>query len=542
MPRFLTLTAQFIGMTIFVCGVVTLAQPAKPPNPRQILDRGVIAMGGKEKLKAIRSRHAVGTIKRLSDGATGRYELITQFPSWYFSRLELGAEFEQVALNRLSAYEWSSAHGVRNLHDEELYALCSLAEYKNGYWYRDEIQRMSGKARLLFGAVSFGAFFFVPMDDARRNHAPLQLNKPLHSVTFDSLSSLYASLYFDQADGRLAAEELIGSFRVKDQLHDRKELFVYDDYRPVDGVLEPHFIQYTKDNAKYEIRLERVVHNQFYAESKFDVPPETQTGLPPLADVLAKATVSQEKLLSSYDQFQYLEKYLGCETWTDSDGNETSPCRERKITRTVNFHRGFPVKRLDYDSWYRLNPNKEQRRFEKEISKVDRIIAEKARQGKMPKDANAPLQHPGLLEFGHWGWGKAVYEALKQSTFRNYRRDTIAGRECFAIDFSQLKANRSAHEQAGTLWIDAKEFVVYRMDSYSIRLPNPGTPPYKAGAFDYMTQSFPGRLAAAREFVQAPVCEGLWLPKSYKDDGKITFTLYERNGKPLPCIEKTVIK
>jgi hypothetical protein len=86
------------SLATFILLFTTLTTPlsqTKPvePNPRQILDRGVAAMGGKEKLKAIASRQVFASVKRLHDGATGRYELVTQYPSQFYLRLSVGNEF-----------------------------------------------------------------------------------------------------------------------------------------------------------------------------------------------------------------------------------------------------------------------------------------------------------------------------------------------------------------------------------------------------------------------------------------------------------------
>lgn len=455
----------------------------------------------------------------------------------------MAQNFEQVALNRISAYAWNSANGLKSLPDDELSYLRSLAEYQNGYWYRDEFQRMLfGKTKLLFGILSSGALFFVPMDDAKRNKAPIQLNKPADSVAFNSLSGLSAALYFDRATGRLSAEELTGSFQREHRPITRRELFTYDDYRAIDGVLEPHVIQYTRDNTAYEIRLERVVYNQTIDPSKFDVPSETQVGLPSLIEVLTKATANQEKLLGTYDQYQYEERYDGCDQMPDSDGNIGSGCWNHQTTRTMSFYRGFPVRRLDYDSWERLNSDKEARRYAETISKIDQIIAKKTRPGKVPNDANTPLEHPGLVEFTDEGWGKAIYAALKQSNFRNYRRQRVAERECLAIDFSHISSDSPSIEQSGTLWLDAKDFVVYRLTRQWMRLPKFQNGAYKVGALDFDARDFPGRLQSPTTFEQIPICEAFWLPKLVKGHGETTFANYRRDGKMIACTDKPVVK
>jgi hypothetical protein len=66
----LALNALCIILLSLPSAISIQAQDA--PKARKVIDRAVIAMGGKEKLKAITSREAYGSIKRLSDGQKRR--------------------------------------------------------------------------------------------------------------------------------------------------------------------------------------------------------------------------------------------------------------------------------------------------------------------------------------------------------------------------------------------------------------------------------------------------------------------------------------
>ena len=355
-------------------------------SPRQVLDRGVIAMGGKEKLKAVTSRQAFGSIKRLKDGAIGSYEVITQYPDSYFSRIAFGDEFEQTAMNRISAYEWSSGNGLKPLREGEFGHLRLHSEYQNGYWYHDELQRASGLGKFILRAA-FGVGFVIPMDDAKRNKIASQFGKPMDSILFDHGQALQASLYFDSTSGRLAAEERKEVIQVGDHYTDRKELFLYDDFKTVDGIIEPHLILFTRDKEEYEIRLDKIVFNQAIDPVKFDVPIQAQSDVPVLTEVIAKATRNQESFLSIYDQFQYDDKYKYCGyESSSSDDISSSSCSDRTMVTEVSYYRGFPVYLTIRDSWGKTSIDKEYKRQQKAKNKLDKIISEKLKKGVMPAE------------------------------------------------------------------------------------------------------------------------------------------------------------
>lgn len=511
----------------------TFAQkkPAQP-NPRQILDRGVVAMGGKEKLKAITSRQVVASVKRLHDGAVGRYELVTQYPTQFYYRLSVSNEFEQAGFNGITGYGLTSATPLKLFNEKDANLISAEAIYRNGYWYHDEHQRMSPGMKAVWAVFSLGFSLLVNVDSVRFENEERANNRVLHGVRFNQQDfETDFRAYFDQTTGRLAREEL--------SFGKRLEIYSYDNYQAVNGILEPHTIRLKRANEEYEIKVEKIIYNQTIDRSKFEVPAETQAGMPPLSEVLGKAIAYQEKMLRLYDQFLYEEKYEGCDSSRYDDGDDTmnSGCWDHRTTETVSFHKGFPVRWLEYDSWKeRMKDKYRTKYFADQVREVEKIIAKKIKQGTWPPSSNDPLQHPGLREFTYDRWGVGIYEALTQSRLSNYRHQTIDERDCYAVDFVRTDTKHPSFEEVGTVWIDAKELIAYRMTEYEKTIPRFHKGIYKV---DYLEL---GRSASPWIVVQAPICEGFWLPKSAKGHGETVFTNYRWKGREVTCAQKSLVQ
>jgi hypothetical protein len=540
----LTMRALFSLLAVTIlCFPFSRAAGDSSPKPRQIIERGIAAMGGQERLKSITTRQVFGSIQRMRDGAVGRYEIATVFPSSYYSRIEFGAEFEQTAFNRISAYEWSSANGLRNLKDDDLTLARLYADFQNGFWYHDEAQRLSGATKFLLRAA-FGVGFFLPTDEAKRNQTPLTMAAATDSVMFEFEQKLKTALYFDKTSGRLIAEELTEEVARTGQTALHKEVFIYDDFRAIDGILKPHFIRLLRDGTTYEIKVERIVYNETIAPAKFDMPPPTQPHLLPLHEIVEKAKAKQELFLRAYDTFQYDDKYRYCATVerssSEPDYLPTEACRDRTTVTEVSYYRGFPLRRIIEDSWRNeVYLPSEQRRVKKERAKIDKLIAEKTKSGELPQAFGSALQHPGLLEYTDGSWGVNIYLTLQHAAFRNLRREQVAERSFYVLDYfpptlsSKPRTERERYltEHGGRLWIDAQDFAVSRLETFAIRLPIPK----KTYGFSDFYGIPPGKFIHESVLEQSPLCEGLWLPASAKGYGETTFSNYRQNGLPLKC-------
>ena len=141
-----------------------------------------------------------------------------------------------------------------------------------------------------------------------------------------------------------------------------------------------------------------------------------------------------------------------------------------------------------------------------------------------------------------------IYRVLKFAKLRNLRLEKIGGRDSFAVDYFPVisvpdqKQNEFVLNHGGTVWIDAKEFVVHRMQSSMIRLPKPSSQPNKVGVFDYVFFNPTGKFISESVMEQAPLCDGTWLPSTYNGYGETAFINYRRNGKLITCPDKNIVK
>ena len=71
---------KFVASVLFV---LLTAAAGFPQSPSKILQTAEKALGGSKALKAVRSVVKTGTIRRVSDGAQGKYLIQTSAPNLY---------------------------------------------------------------------------------------------------------------------------------------------------------------------------------------------------------------------------------------------------------------------------------------------------------------------------------------------------------------------------------------------------------------------------------------------------------------------------
>lgn len=521
----LLLTASLLCATIHSPSAQT---KANTPNPRQILDRGVAAMGGKEKLKAITSRQVYASIKRLNDGATGRYEWLSQYPSQFYYRLSVGTEFEQAGFSGITGYGLTSTTPLKLFNEKDAHLIAAEALYRNGYWYHDEHQRMSGGMKALLAVMTAGVTLFAKFDSVKFEGEETVNGRVLQGVRFNLRDfNTDVRAYFDQASGRLVREEMMFGRRL--------ETHWYHDYRPVNGILEPHLIRLQRGNDEYEIKIERIIHNQSLPLTKFEIPAGSYVNLPALSEVIAKARANQQKLLSNYDQFTYERLYK----FTDSSCTENSitgmqDCEsfDRQQIYDVAFYRTYPLLIIKDDDRSNINA-----RFLRKSLDPAEARLKRSTEARSKIDVLAKSKPNDGLKKLDGAWGRDVMAVLQYAQFSNLRPATREGRECWALDFfpapeREYNEDNFVKHVAGTIYVDAQtnfavQLIVYNTEKIQNR-PIP--------IIAYTT--------AVR--TQAPICEGLWLPSKASGPLRwpvwgaelfdaIAYSKYQFNGQPLNC-------
>lgn len=512
------------GSAILLLTISGQAQEA--PKARKVIDRAVIAMGGKEKLKAITSREAYGSIKRLSDGATGKVEFITRQPSSYFYRIAWDKDFKQAGYNGISGYQWKSEERGENISGLDLEIFQLEAAYRNGFWYHDERQRWPFWGKALAFVFTAGLSSMATTDRAIYEGQTQWLGKPAEAASFYLSKSVKVTLYFDQGTGYLIGERFDSGKVI--------ERYEYEDFRPLNGVIEPHFIRLKSDNETFEIQIDRIVFNQPLETARFEMPTEAQPNLPNLIDVIAQARANQEKVIRNYDQLKYawFHDYDRQDCYKDSSDNDQCQTVRVHDELDVFFYRGYPISTSRY-----TGPSLASVLFGKDTSpderkaksidaakrKVDAKIQKKEKKGKLV----APDE--GLKEVD-WFWGKGVLRILRYAKFSNLRPARYQGKDFYLIDFFPTPGEKNDPEKSidgigGTIWIDAQSMFVEKMETRDAER-------YKENTKQQVYGFSNGILASVK---QERFCADLWLPSSGKaGSNESVFRNYTlKDGRPV---------
>jgi hypothetical protein len=88
--------------------------------------------------------------------------------------------------------------------------------------------------------------------------------RPVHVVIALSPDGAARKLFFDEGSHLLVKDE--------QQTDDGVEERFFDDYRPVDQVMEPHRIEWRRKDQTLRVAVDRVVHNAPIDKKSFDAP------------------------------------------------------------------------------------------------------------------------------------------------------------------------------------------------------------------------------------------------------------------------------
>lgn len=378
--------------------------------------------------------------------------------------------------------------------------------------------------KTLLAVVTAGATLFANFDSVKFEGEETVNGRVLQGVRFNLRDfDTDVRAYFEQASGRLVREEMMFGKRL--------EIYSYDDYRTVNGILEPYTIRMKRGNDEYEIKVEKIIYNQSLPLTKFEIPAGSYANLPALPDVIAKARANQQKLLSNYHQFTY-ERYY---EFTESSCTENSitgmqDCEsfDRKQRFDVMFHRAYPMLIITYDDRYNIrrkgltHAEARQKRIAEARSKVDSLANSKPNDGLKKLDG---------------AWGRDVMAVLQFAQFSNLRPATREGRDCWALDFfpapeREYNEDNFVKQVAGTIHIDVQTNFVAHLTVHDTEKVQNQRVPVIAYTIAHRTQ--------------APVCDGFWLPTKAAGPLRrailggerfdaIEYSKYHFNGQPLNC-------
>jgi hypothetical protein len=157
-------------------------------SPSKILKQAEKALGGTSSLKAVRSSVKVGSIKRLSDGAAGKYLFQTTQPNLLNIVIEIDGFETEIGYNGRSGWSRNSRDGLQTLTGKASIDLQAKASFRNNLW----LNYKTDKAKIISGGQS-------NID-----------GKPINIVTLTTQKGVVIKIYFDTVSGLPVRDEIPG--------------------------------------------------------------------------------------------------------------------------------------------------------------------------------------------------------------------------------------------------------------------------------------------------------------------------------------------
>jgi hypothetical protein len=458
-------------LALLGCTVILLSTaPALAQSADKIIKQAVKAMTngkGERALREIKARQLSGTIKRLSDGETGQFQAIALLPNLYSETFDIRGLEVCAGYNGKSGWQRDSRDGLRTLTGAASRDFQVEARYRNLRW----LDYKKDKAKLTLAPT-------VPIN-----------NQPANVVVLTTPKNVQIKMFFDTQSNLLVREEIPSGETVR--------VFDYADFRPVNSVLEPHTINVTAGEQRYEIKLERIVHNPSLDRALFEFPRLSNEPLPDIQTLLKEVGQNEDEI------DRLLEKYTYTETHTsrEIDKNGQAVVKQTEAFERT-FYKGNRIRRQIAKNGQPLSAKDqadEQKRIEKRIRDIEKREAEKEKKAAQEDESPPSSDRSRRI---------SIADVLRASKLLNPRRERFRGREVIVFDFEPLPGYKPQKDyekffgkMAGAMWIDAADKQVARIEARLIEA-------YKVGG---------GLLASLREgatFVleQDRINNEIWLP------------------------------
>ena len=451
---------------LLIFGVLVSQAFAEQPASK-IIDRYKKASGGKAAAR-LRSTLLTGSVKT-ADGSSGRFNYQISAPNNLRIDIEVGASKISECYNGKSAWRLDS-RGLRTLLGDEAKKLRLEALLANTHL--TDLQRNRIVPQITGKTVIDG-----------KQAAGIEFAKDAAKV----------KLFFDASTNLVIKRERETSEGIEETF--------YGDYRPVDGVMEPHSLRIKRANDEIIVSIDRVEHNKSLELTAFRYPVvEGSRPLPELEPLLKALQDNQDKIDEMRER--YTCRLVEIERKHDGDGRiKESETKTYEVTPVGSefVERLMSVNGKELSSSER---EKEDKRVQKEIEDVLKKREKKEQReerartkGEKKKDDDDDIE---------------IKDFLRISEITSIRREVFRGHEVIAFDFEPRKGfkPRSRAEDivsklAGTIWVDEAAQQIARLEARF-------TDSYKIGG---------GMLASigsstAFSFEQEKVGDEVWLPSA----------------------------
>ena len=417
-----------VRLSVVVCivAVSVLAQ-----SPSKTLKQAEKALGGSNALHSVSSWQRTGTIKRLRDGATGRYASRSSKPNLYHETFDLGGFEFETGYNGRSGWVRDSRSGLSTLTGDASLDFQAEAVYRNTFWLDAKKQ----KAKIVAAGTA-------NVDGKLQN-----------VVIYGTSKGINLKLFFDTASGLPTREEI--------PVGDGTKIVDYSDYRKSGATMMPYRISITSGEEKYEITIDDVKLNPQIARTEFDFPSASGDPLPDIRALLSQLQENEDKVEKLLDTYSFVQKSTKREFGKDGILRDVS-----SETNQLSFYKGYRITRQIEKNGKSLN-EKEQRDADKNAAKRVEEIEETIAKKEKNEAAGSPPDREGQ--------SVSIAEVLRASNLINPRRERFRNRDVIVFDFEpnpnfDLKNAKSIlkffGKTAGVMWIDEKDKQVVRLEAF----------------------------------------------------------------------------
>jgi hypothetical protein len=469
---FHSITPKPLLLKIFCLSILLLgAITASAQSADKIVKQAAKARGGEKANRSIKSWQGTGTIVNSRSGESGSFQAASVRPNLYTIVYDIRGLEVASGYNGKSAWVRDSRDGLRTLTGAESRDFQAEARWRNNLW----LDYKKDKSKLAFAGKT-------------------EINgRPANSVILTTVKNVKIKMHFDAASGLLVRDEIPAG--------ETTRTCDYSDYRPVDGVMEPHAISLAMGEESYEIKLDRVEHNTKLEQAIFDFPKVSNEPLPDIQSLIKEVGQNEDEIE------RILENYTYTENVTKRSLDSKGQLRETETeTRELTFYKGNRIRRLIAKNGKPLSADQEadeNKRVEKRIREIEKKEAEKER-----KKAQASSREDPEEEDFDRNRRPSIADVLRASRLVNPRRERYRNRDVIVFDYEPLPGYKPQKDyekifgkMAGALWVDAADKQVARVEARLVE-------PYKIGG---------GLVASLKEggsFVieQDRVNDEIWLP------------------------------
>lgn len=423
---------------LLILAILIFSAGALAQSPNKILSQANKAMGGEKALKAITSWQATGAIKRVSDGASGKYTSYAAGGSLYGGMFDLNGFEVATGYNGKSGWMRDSRDGLRTVTGGAAKDFQAEAAYRNTRWLAAKQDKSKITAA---GTTNVGG-------------------KLANCVLMTTAKSVQIKMCFDSVSGLLVREDIPEGAIVK--------TFEYSDYRPVNGIQTAFSILTKVGDENYEIKLDEVKYNQTVAKSNFDFPRISNEPIPDVKALLAEIRANADKIDAILENYSYTELRIDREL--DKAGNLIEKDTEKTF---YTFYKGYRIARLIEKNGKPLSASeqaKEDRDAEKKVAEIEKRIAEKQAKNKTQRDVSSGTG--GQPSNDGASQRITIADALKGSLLTNPRRERFKGIDVIVFDYEPNPAFKpqTRNEKLfalcnGAVWVDEKTKQVVRLDA-----------------------------------------------------------------------------